>query len=107
MTSLVFPEPTVNTRSGCHECAVRLTYSYLVVNVISLVIIRSFFSCRLDVWLAVEFKKKFVARRPGVDESRSFLHVVFDLHPFTGREVHFPRIDLVFFCLPNECAFDS
>ena len=55
----------------------------------------------------MEFKEKLVARGPGIDQARTFLHVVLDFRTFTGRELHLSRIDFVSFRLRDECALHS
>src|ERR1700682_939399 len=44
----------------------------------------------------------FRSRGPRVDQARAFLHVVFDLQSFAGRECNFSRIDLESLRLCNE-----
>src|SRR5262245_48733892 len=102
--SLVLPEPTVNTGSRRDECAMALILPNLIIEFISLVIIRSFSAGWFDVRLSMEFEKELVGCGPRVDETAALLHVVLDLDSFTRCQLEFSGVDLVALRLRNECA---
>src|SRR6185295_16003072 len=91
----VFPEPTVNSSARCDKCAMELVLTHLVVPVITLEIIRADLAFRQDIRHTVKVINKFCRSRPGIDKPGAFLHVVLDLHSFTGLECNGPGIDIV------------
>ena len=77
----VFPKPTMDTDGWRDKGSVALIFPYLIVDVICLVVVGSFFAGRSDIRIAMKLEEHPIRGSPRVKQACTLLHVVLVLTP--------------------------